>query len=594
MPITGGVTLGEISLHQVDTDPSVSGFSSSIGSIALLYTGTVSGLWLKNAAGNTAWSALLDAKSDQTISGIKTFSVAPVFSLAPTFSTLTTGRIHFSGASGILAESASLFWDNTNFRLGIGTSTPSTALQVSNAANTSFMRVTPGWNGGTGTWIDLDITGPSGIGFGGPGSNPWLAYAQGGGQWFTDSVAGDIAYRNISGRLLFGITSGNADMKLSSTGLEVGPIGASLTNNPISGNGNINSFVQLNVQNLNAGTVASSDLIATANNGTDTTNFIDMGIQSSGSADSSFTIAGALGGYLYTASSALSIGTASANDLLFFTGGTLLANEKARISNSTGNLILSNGIRLGATAEAINGNIRFNTLDIEMYRNTWRNITFPKHVFDDFLWTAVGTSQQFAWISTVANGGTNTFNNITGNSFSGIVTQATGITNSATGVAALQSGNGTNSIVIGALPITLEWRVRVPVVLTTPFFEIRIGLQDTASLGDPTNGIYFSYIDSGAASAWQCVTRNALTSTTSTSGVNVIAGAWYRLRIEINSAGNSVAFYIDNGSGYTLVATNTTNITLNPLRLISKINKITSSTTSRAVDLDYIFLNVER
>jgi hypothetical protein len=607
MAILSSITVGELSVHAVDADPSISGFASTFGSLSVLYTGAASGLWLKNGAGNTAWSVIIDAQAAQTISGVKTFSVAPIFSTAPTFSSLTATRIPFAGAAGLLSDSANLIWDNTN------------------------------------------------------------------------------------------------------SALTAGPIGATLTNNPISGNGNVNSFVQLNVQNLNAGTTASSDLIATADNGTDTSNFIDLGIQSSASADATFTIAGALDGYLYASNGNVAIGTASAKDIKFFTNGTLTANQRmvitsgglvgiggtpttyplevtGKLSSTTGYILGSdmsllpiignqsaitaywglqlvgnrqanvdytptatggnniasvlipnqqaaaigllirgqtsqsgnlleiqnvggtlltsvlstglinapNAIRLGTTADTTNGNVRYGGLDIEFYRDTWRNLSYPKHTFDDFYWTAVATSQPFAWASTVLNGGANTFNATNGNSFSGIVTMSTGTTANATGVAALQSGNGTNSVVAGSRSISVEWRIRAPVVSTTPFFEIRVGLQDTATLGDPTNGIYFSYIDSGVASAWQCVTRNAATSTTNTSGVNVVAGTWYRLRIEINAAGTSVGFYIDSGSGFTLVNTNTTNITVNPLRLVAKINKITSSATARTADLDFVMLNVER
>ena len=43
----------------------------------------------------------------------------------------TAGRILFEGAGNVLQESSNLFWDNTNGRLGIGTSTPANPLDVS-------------------------------------------------------------------------------------------------------------------------------------------------------------------------------------------------------------------------------------------------------------------------------------------------------------------------------------------------------------------------------------------------------------------------------------------------------------------------------
>jgi hypothetical protein len=95
----------------------------------------------------------------------------------------------------------------------------------------------------------------------------------------------------------------------------------------------INAYIQNNIQNLSNGAAASSDWIATADNGNDTTNYIDMGINSSGWADAGWTINGVDAGYLYTSDGELAIGTANAisKAIRFFTGGTLLANQKAVI-----------------------------------------------------------------------------------------------------------------------------------------------------------------------------------------------------------------------------------------------------------------------
>jgi hypothetical protein len=48
-----------------------------------------------------------------------------------TTTAFTTGSVVFAGASGVYSQdNANLFWDNTNDRLGIGTATPGSALQV--------------------------------------------------------------------------------------------------------------------------------------------------------------------------------------------------------------------------------------------------------------------------------------------------------------------------------------------------------------------------------------------------------------------------------------------------------------------------------
>lgn len=54
-------------------------------------------------------------------------------------SALTSGRVTYAGASGLLSDSANLVWDNTNARLGIGTSSPSYPLSVAKAGNSSIV-----------------------------------------------------------------------------------------------------------------------------------------------------------------------------------------------------------------------------------------------------------------------------------------------------------------------------------------------------------------------------------------------------------------------------------------------------------------------
>jgi hypothetical protein len=99
---------------------------------------------------------------------------------------------------------------------------------------------------------------------------------------------------------------------------------------------NTNSYSQINTRNASSGANASSDIIVTANTGTDTTNYIDLGINNSGYSVAGWTINGALDGYLYTSDTNLSIGAAASNKYVsIFTGGTLAENERLRV-NSTG------------------------------------------------------------------------------------------------------------------------------------------------------------------------------------------------------------------------------------------------------------------
>ncbi len=57
--------------------------------------------------------------------------------------------------------------------------------------------------------------------------------------------------------------------------------GATTSYNLMTGKGSIDNYLQINVKNSSATGSASSDLVASSNNGTESVNFIDMGINSS-------------------------------------------------------------------------------------------------------------------------------------------------------------------------------------------------------------------------------------------------------------------------------------------------------------------------
>ena len=108
-----------------------------------------------------------------------------------------------------------------------------------------------------------------------------------------------------------------------------------------------------------------------------------------------------------------------------------------------------------------------------------------------------------------------------------------------------------------------------------------------------SDGVFFTYEEGGifngtaASPNWQCVTSANSVRTLTTTSTAVTASAWNKLRIEVNAAGTSVAFFL-NG---TLVATHTTNIPLgsNSRYLLVKqgLYKATGS-SSRSMYVDYL------
>ena len=109
--------------------------------------------------------------------------------------------------------------------------------------------------------------------------------------------------------------------------------------------GGIDGYLQINLRNTSSGTNASTDFVATADNGTDSSFYIDMGINSSTYTPSVDNFGAANDGYLYTNSRNLLIGTqSSGSDLVFMvSGGSIRNNQAMRISGANGNLIFGRG-----------------------------------------------------------------------------------------------------------------------------------------------------------------------------------------------------------------------------------------------------------
>jgi hypothetical protein len=132
-------------------------------------------------------------------------------------------------------------------------------------------------------------------------------------------------------------TNGNVGIGTSTPIYPLSINATSSYNTGLSITGNINSFFQGNIQNTNSSAGASSDLVATADNGNDTTHYIDMGINNSGGGISPFANANET--YLYSASDSLNIGALGTGSIIkFYTGGN---NTTPAITfDSVGNVVI--------------------------------------------------------------------------------------------------------------------------------------------------------------------------------------------------------------------------------------------------------------
>lgn len=103
-----------------------------------------------------------------------------------------------------------------------------------------------------------------------------------------------------------------------------------------------NNFAQFSIQNTSAGSSSSTDFVATANNGNDSTFYVDMGINSSVTGIAPFSNPHAA--YLYAASPELDIGAISTGGVINFytTGG--LSPVKAGFFDASQNLNLTHAL----------------------------------------------------------------------------------------------------------------------------------------------------------------------------------------------------------------------------------------------------------
>jgi hypothetical protein len=228
-------------------------------------------------------------------------------------------------------------------RIGIGTVQPKTEMHI----------VGPGTSSGiVNTYVKgITITGTGSSGFGGPGFYLENTENVAGRRLFKINYTGnagsdgyvnfqavsDNGSTNVNANILAIMHSGRIGIGTStfnSTNPEKLLVDAGTTTsyNVISGKGTIDNYLQLNIQNNSSGSNASSDVVATANNGSETSNYINMGINSSGYGGSG-VLGGANKAYMYSTGNDLVIGNASANkEVIFFTGGTSSSNEIMRMN----------------------------------------------------------------------------------------------------------------------------------------------------------------------------------------------------------------------------------------------------------------------
>lgn len=133
-----------------------------------------------------------------------------------------------------------------------------------------------------------------------------------------------------------------------------------------------NAWIQSVIQNTNAGTQASTDLVCMNNAGTDESGYFDAGINSSGYNDPAYPLSLAGDSYIYCDGGNLTVGTYTAlKDLILHTGGYGLDKERLRFTDAAAAkdalaklscvLRLVNDTTENRPTTPLNGMVRYNT-----------------------------------------------------------------------------------------------------------------------------------------------------------------------------------------------------------------------------------------
>lgn len=200
---------------------------------------------------------------------------------------------------------------------------PTTSLLVYNTATAGTVpnNVIPGyyyWNGSA--WIAFNTTSAA--------SSAWVLGGNTGTTSGTNFIGTtddkDLVFKTDNAEVMRLLSGGGVD-------LDAGVGGGTDAGSAIYAIGDYNNYLEINVQNNSDGNLASSDIVATADNGDSVSVYIDMGINSGNYSNSSANILnGPNVAYLYAHGKDFKIGNGSpGRNLIFFTnptGGTLGTN----------------------------------------------------------------------------------------------------------------------------------------------------------------------------------------------------------------------------------------------------------------------------
>ena len=272
------------SVATATTTPAITLTLGAITPTSVAASGTVTG---SNLSGTNTGDQTITLTGDVTGSGTGSFAA-----------TIAAGAVSLSKMANLAANS--FIGNNTGSAATPLALSGTQATALLNVFTTSLKGVVPASGGGSTNFLCADGTWsvPVGTGtIGGSIANTQIAVGSG-----SNTIAGSGALTFASGQVLLAN-------------------GATAQTTPWSITGSINNFYELNLQNTSSGAGASSDLVLTADTGSASTQYIDIGVNGSGYTGA--VMGSALEGYLYTSDQNLNIGAgAAAKVVRILAGGT--------------------------------------------------------------------------------------------------------------------------------------------------------------------------------------------------------------------------------------------------------------------------------
>lgn len=322
----------------------------------------------------------------------------------------------------------------------------------------------------------------------------------------------------------------------------------------------VNNYTQIAMVNANNGVYASGDLVVYNDTGYTSQNiYVDMGINSSGfTGAGTWTINGPNDGYIYSGNSNLSVGTANANYVNFFTNGTLAANERMRIVANgfvgIGNTAPDALLKVQGTANIIGNTFISGTLNVASTGYFQNNVTVLGTL----------TTSGSLGISTLTGSVANTFVKISGSNTVTYATIALGDLSNVTGV-----GSPTSGYVLAWNGST--WTATNPSGISAAVNSNTIIIANTAQIGGNSIANYILQVN-GNTTAGYIIANSANITLQSTANIQIIGSA--------NVTGSVYGTFVGGLTGNVTGNSNTSTKWFAPVNLTVAGDVVNSSATT--------------